>query len=1116
MKNQINATCNPTTIWQSTERHLWPVHFCVSCCVLATALGMALPAFAEDWPTYMHDPTRSGVSGETLTLPLAELWAYVPPTEPKPAWPDPQVGWSELPKLKFDDAFHVAMAGDAVYFGSSVDHGVHALDAATGARRWTIFTEGPVRLAPTVAGGRVYAGSDDGAVYCVDAKDGRLAWSMRPMPGTTRILGAGRLMSLWPVRTDVLVDGGVAYCGAGIFPARGTALVALDAASGKQLWKASQIPKESYVTLSPQGYLLASAEQVYVPCGRTAPLTYARKDGTLRGSMVKSYDVVAGKGLVSGDYGVLIDDRLYLGTQNVLHGYRPDGKHVDSWNGTRQLVATSNRYYRLTGQPPPKYGRETEEKMCVVTAIDRKAFDAAGRKNPVPREVVQWTYAGAKLQSIIVAGSHVAVGGSNEVIFLDAATGKEVWRSKVDGLASGLAVANGRLVVSTDKGRIHCFGKGAPAAIAAKTAVDPFASDAAAARTATLAEAIAKDAGIERGYGLVIGGDGARLAYDLARRTGLLFHVAETDPAKAATAREALSVAGAYGTKVVVNTVPSAGTNSLPYPPYFANVVVVDGAALGAGPVTAREVLRMLKPCGGVLYAGVKTPDEAWSKAGAMTEARLTGAEGWTKLVRGRLPGARDWTHQYADAGNTSSSDDERVRGKPEILWYGEPGPDKMQDRHRRSEAPLSLDGRVFVQGLQVRGNTPLLLSFDAYNGVPYWERTLPGAERLDITGDCGNLACSPQGLFVATNKQCQRLDLATGESRATYALPARTNGSTGAWAYVAVEGDTLIGSSSSANQFSDAIFACDIKTGQLKWRYEGAVIRNSTIAVQGNKVFFVEHRGQVKPPIVLGPIAKAKAAEAKRRGAAAAKAKAEEGEGHDGEVDPDEPVPAKDGLADRSAAPVKPVKAVPEPYLRTVVALDLATGKQAWAREVNLAGCGNWMGSLCLVAKQDVILLCGVYSAYGRTRGDEDTRRAMALSAKDGAPLWDSAIGNRVRPVVVGDRVIGRPHAFNLLTGAPVMRGSAERPIPWRIDSAGACGQMSASAGMLFYRHGVAMMMDVRTGGALMAVTGMRPGCLINIIPAGGVITQVEGSSGCTCYHALQATVTFVPPGAE
>lgn len=1060
---------------------------------------------ADDWPTYMHDNARSGVSTEALDLPLAELWTYVPPAEPKPAWPDPQPGMGELPKLTFDDATHVALAGDTVYFGSPVDNGVHALDAATGTRKWSFFTEGPVRLTPTVADGRAYAGSDDGNVYCLDARTGARIWSTRPMPGMTRLLGAGRMMSLWPVRTGVLVDGGVAYCGAGLFPARGTAVCALDAKDGILIWKNSQGPKGYNLALAPNGHLLATPEQIYVPCGRTTPLTFSRADGALRGHMVNSYDIVAGKGLVSGDYGVLVGDLFYLGTQNVLHGYDPAGKHVEYWHDTRQLVATSNRYIRLTGPDPAKGGRGTLAQPNGVSAIDRAAYDTGGRKRPVPKAVVQWSYAGSNLQAIIVAGPHVLVGGVNAVFALDAATGREIWKSKVEGEAKGLAIANGRLVVSTDEGRIHCFGQGKSVMVPAKPAVMPFPAGADGAKVTELAEAIAKDSKIERGYGLVIGGDGARLAFELAKRTGLLVHVLETDQAGADRTRAALSSAGAYGTKVVVDLAPPGGTNGLPYPPYFANVVVIEDLALGQGTVAAREVMRVLKPCGGVLYAGAKTPDSAWARAGAVTKVKIGQAGEWTKLVRGRLAGAGDWTHQYADAGNTGSSDDERVRGKPEVLWYGEPGADKMQERHSRTEAPLSLEGRMFVQGVRQPAKTPLLLSFDAYNGVPYWEREMPGAERLYINGDCGNLACSTQGLFVVTGDKCQRLDLLTGATRATYAAPASANGKKGLWAYMAVEGDTLVGSVSSAYHFSDTVFAYDLGTGRIKWRYDGSVIRNSTLAIQGGRVLFAEHRGQTKAPVVLDLKAWAAKNAAARRRAAAIKAK------DDDETD--------DTLAGGDAPP--PAKPVPEPYVRSVVALDLATGKQVWAQDVDLAGCGAWAGSwingLCLIAKHDVVVLCGIYNAYGRVKGDENKRRATALSAKDGAPLWNRAIGNFVRPVVAGDRIIGRPRAFDLLTGEPVMRtGPKGAPVPWSISSGGACGLMSASEGALFYRLGSTIMMDVNTGTALMSFAGMRPGCLINIIPAGGVIVQVEASSGCICYHALQATVAFVPQGLE
>jgi len=44
---------------------------------------------AEDWPTYMHDRNRSGVTAERLELPLARSWTFQTADKPEPAWPGP-------------------------------------------------------------------------------------------------------------------------------------------------------------------------------------------------------------------------------------------------------------------------------------------------------------------------------------------------------------------------------------------------------------------------------------------------------------------------------------------------------------------------------------------------------------------------------------------------------------------------------------------------------------------------------------------------------------------------------------------------------------------------------------------------------------------------------------------------------------------------------------------------------------------------------------------------------------------------------------------------------------------------------------------------------------------
>src|SRR5262245_17261008 len=202
---------------------------------------LAAPACAADWPTYMRDNRRSGASPEELAFPLRTAWVYRARHAPSPAWPpeakaDYYHNKYDLPeRITFDHAFHIVGAGGRVYFGSSSDDSVRCLDAGNGAEIWSFVTEGPVRLAPTIAGDLVLFGSDDGFVYAVKAKDGSLAWKRRIGPGPRRIPGNERVISVWPVRSDVFVEDGKAYVCAGLFPSQGVYQAVLDLRDGTVL-----------------------------------------------------------------------------------------------------------------------------------------------------------------------------------------------------------------------------------------------------------------------------------------------------------------------------------------------------------------------------------------------------------------------------------------------------------------------------------------------------------------------------------------------------------------------------------------------------------------------------------------------------------------------------------------------------------------------------------------------------------------------------------------------------------------------------------------------------------------------------------------------------------------
>ena len=83
----------------------------------------------------------------------------------------------------------------------------------------------------------MYAGSDDGYVYCLSAATGELLWKYRAGPTDEKVIGNGRMISHWPVRTSVLVDDGTVYFGAGVFPYEGIYICALDAADGSVIWR---------------------------------------------------------------------------------------------------------------------------------------------------------------------------------------------------------------------------------------------------------------------------------------------------------------------------------------------------------------------------------------------------------------------------------------------------------------------------------------------------------------------------------------------------------------------------------------------------------------------------------------------------------------------------------------------------------------------------------------------------------------------------------------------------------------------------------------------------------------------------------------------------------------
>lgn len=452
--------------------------------LLALFLLAALPVVhADDWPTYRHDNRRSGVSAEQLPTQLKDAWVYKSVVPPQTAWSGPAKwdafsGNKDLQSMRnFDPAFFVTSVGNDVYFGSSVDNAVHCLDAATGKERWVFFTDSAVRFPPTAANGRLYFGSDDGYAYCIDGKSAAEVWRYRPILDKRHTPSNGKLISLWPCRTGVLIEGRHAYFGASMLPWEASYLCSVDAKTGKPDGAGCFETRQDEVTL--QGALLASLDSLYVPQGRAAPIVFDKATGKRRGSIPNA----------GGTYCLLTeDDQLISGPKNqkeknqvlqVADG--TDRSHLLTFQGTNRMLVNKRFAYLhqgefLTALDRVPYAALQADKRELLGKQAAIAKQLKSRKNDQTLKA-QHAELGKRVQKITsslphffkwkihcehpigfaMGGNTLYVGGNGIVMAYDASNGEKQWSAKVTGKGYGLAISNGRLLVSTDRGHIYCF-----------------------------------------------------------------------------------------------------------------------------------------------------------------------------------------------------------------------------------------------------------------------------------------------------------------------------------------------------------------------------------------------------------------------------------------------------------------------------------------------------------------------------------------------------------------------------------------------------------------------------------------------------------------------------------
>ncbi|MFV2066305.1 MAG: PQQ-binding-like beta-propeller repeat protein, partial [Pirellulales bacterium] len=957
---------------------------------------------------------------------------------------------------------------------------------------WKFYSEGPVRFAPVAWEDGLYFGSDDGFLYHLDASTGKLRWKVRGAPDDRadyRQLGNNRFISLWPVRGGPVIENGVVYFGAGIWPTMGVFVKAVDARSGDVNWANGDINYLANVridhntlneaALSPQGYCLYADGKVVVPNGRSMPARFEPDTGKLL------YFV---QGYRRGDSRVTAtDEYLFVGEQAVVR--LKDGREVgDRWASAGKEAPNGFDARKLDLFEGPMLGYKFMAACDYRSALDDgKAYGVSKgylfgwdvkrakvslyekERGGVKLHPARWDapplWGRVHLKNAETNSNRVTIKSGNRIythvgktlfaIELAKNEGQPevAWKKELDAEPTSLLAADGKLFAILAEGRILCFGD-QPVEVVKKHELpkralvkrgedDPWAKRAAAALAA---------AGTDQGYAVVLGLEEGALVEELLGQSGMKVIAFDPDRDKVERLRETLIAADLYASRAEVFV---GDPLAIRWPPYLANLIVSEraGASSPLAGMKEADLFELLRPYGGALvaedgealrprYAAAKRPDGIFKMQGARAIIRRPGA----------LKGSADWTHETGDASRAYFSHDKRVRAPLGILWYGD-GEDHGFEKHKdygRGVKPQVAEGRL-VAFDDIRQE---LRAIDIYTGRVLWKRKTDTPLVRYVT--------FADAVYVASDLKCDVLDPPTGAVRES--LPLRVDVPKGKKAgVVAVRANEEmlligIGFDLPADEHSHSamdhglwdarvLVLLDRKSGEQLWTRAAEHRFNlHSIAMGGGLVFASD---SISPSV---------AGQMERRGT------------------------------------------VPDTFPSTVLALDQRTGELRWQKQFdykyrNMLG----RGPLAIRPYDD----WQAYHAEQSLLLTGKSSEMRAIDAKTGEEKWHSDNAG-LQPLILSahDFINQAGHRFEVATG----RILTSKPLFKR----GACNYTVGSDAMLFLRYKSAAYVDLKKGQQF-SLRNLRSGCSNSLVAAGGLLNVPSFATGCVCNYPVQTSFSMV-----
>jgi outer membrane protein assembly factor BamB len=1004
----------------------------------------ASQASSADWPMWRHDANRSASAIDThLSQKLYLQWTRQYAT-PRPAW-------QEDVRVQFDASYEPIVVGQTMLLSSAQTDSVTAIDTRTGTEKWRFFTGGPVRFAPVAAGGKVYFGADDGFFYCLDVATGKLNWKFSAAPNARKVLGNERLISVWPIRGGPVLRAGRIWFVAGVWPFEGAFLYSFEVAAtdSQPTIDVTTLP----TNLLPQGSLAANSEGLFIPTGRGEVVEFEFASRTFKKLNYESRGVT--------DYHVTLGDKW------MFHGlriYDTDHHHVTRYTMNRPVSAGSVCY---ECQP-----------SGAIASTDLSKLVWSGKKDDAGRAIMQQEASaewGITSQDILTATPYqpdpesrpvVALRAGNRlygywdrVLFAvdiptDSKRGSVSWTTTLSEQPTAMLAADSRLYVASRDGTIHCYG-------GKEVQIEYFKRkpvDLAKTSQRTRVTQILEKTKSVAGYCLVIGAESHDLIDELLLQSALRLIVLDTDEDLIHALRERFAFSDLYGTRIVAYVGDLATFSP---PPYLANLVIVEKAPhAGINAPLVEAIEHVLRPYGGTAVVPQSEGQHA-ALVALKSHLQIQRYDDDSYLVRaGALPGSADWTDEYSNPANTLASKDQLVKAPLGLLWYGGPSshPDLFYDRHDWSPGLAVIDGRMFIEGLQ------LLTAVDVYTGRILWQNKLrsglsPG-RRANWNSTGFHLTLAHDAVYLTYEKECLLLDPASGAQIAKITLPEPND----SFGRIRIDDDRMIvpvfRNVDAYGNVPVKILALDRHSGAVLWTKQSSY--SFPFVTLGNgRVFLFE------------------------------------------------------GLMEDLYNNRKREGQVPEAIpVRNLMALDIRTGKELWTGETDRVV--TW---LAYSEDTDVLVASnkrGLESWHGTGGKKLWTKQAEGLGFL-GHPenLWDKVVLWKDR--VIDQRGPGR--SYYLLTGEPVLRKHplTGKEVQWQFTKNGHhCGYAVACENLMTFRAGSAGFLDLETGGTT-HLEGFRSGCRNSLIPANGVLCAPNFADECVCSYPIFTSLALVHlPEAE